>query len=113
MSRSKKLPPIHPGEILFEEFLKPVDSQNLVHAGINANSGATGVLGWSSSSGGFGGLTQLDRSNWSADGLTKAGMAIGCLAEVRSKATPVMPEHDREGTAHRYRNLTTIADRLP
>jgi hypothetical protein len=55
----------------------PVDSQNLVHAGINANSGATGVLGWSSSSGGFGGLTQLDRSNWSADGLTKAGTAIG------------------------------------
>ena len=25
MSRSKKLPPIHPGEILLEEFLKPLD----------------------------------------------------------------------------------------
>ena len=25
MSRAKKLPPIHPGEILLEEFLKPMD----------------------------------------------------------------------------------------
>jgi hypothetical protein len=50
----------------------------------------------SSSNGRFGGLTQLDRSYWSADGLTEAGTAIGWSDPPESavSATPVTPEHD-------------------
>lgn len=33
--KTKKLPPVHPGEVLFEEFLKPMDlSQNALARGL-------------------------------------------------------------------------------